>query len=183
MRILITWFFGYCDEFDVWEYGGSFSLLKHEFGGSLWDSGVTISASFYVLVLSFFFRFRYFFFLCFNHSMSLLPLRKISSLVPMLQFFLLLVDQVIGCVTYFLNFWIQISDARKSKIFLFFLSELGCGFWKQKNKNSFPFDGKMQTGDFLNDFGTLISTAKDRAEFCAGFRCSSMDFLVGTLTR
>uniref|UniRef100_U9UGD9 Uncharacterized protein n=1 Tax=Rhizophagus irregularis (strain DAOM 181602 / DAOM 197198 / MUCL 43194) TaxID=747089 RepID=U9UGD9_RHIID len=79
MRILITWFFGYCDEFDVWEYGGSFSLLKHEFGGSLWDSGV---------------------------------------------------DQVIGCVTYFLNFWIQISDARKSKIFLFFLSELGCGFWQ-----------------------------------------------------
>ncbi|CAB4474033.1 unnamed protein product [Rhizophagus irregularis] len=26
----------------------------------------------------------------------------------------------------------------------------------------------MQTGDFLNDFGTLISTAKDRAEFWWG---------------
>ncbi|CAB4379843.1 unnamed protein product [Rhizophagus irregularis] len=78
----------------------------------------------------------------------------------MLQFFLLLVDQVIGCVTFFLNFWIQISET--------------------ENKNSFPFDGKMQTGDVLNDFGALISTAKDRAEFCAGFRCPSMDFLVVT---
>ncbi|CAB5376940.1 unnamed protein product [Rhizophagus irregularis] len=143
MQILITWFFGYFDEFDVWEYGGSFSLLKHEFGGSLWDSGGTKPKK-----------------------------RKISSLVPMLQFFLLLVDQVIGCVTFFLNFWIQISDARKSKIFLFFL--------ETENKNSFPFDGKMQTGDVLNDFGALISTAKDRAEFCAGFRCPSMDFLVVT---
>ncbi|UZO03209.1 uncharacterized protein OCT59_023618 [Rhizophagus irregularis] len=48
----------------------------------------------------------------------------------MLQFFLLLVDQVIGCVTYFLNFWIQISDARKSKIFLFFLvRNFGTRMW------------------------------------------------------
>ena len=29
-------------------------------------------------------------------------------------------------------------------------------FEETENKNAFPFDGEMQTGIFLNDFGALI---------------------------
>ncbi|CAB4404722.1 unnamed protein product [Rhizophagus irregularis] len=116
MRILITWLFGYFDEFDVWEYGGSFSLLKHEFGSSLWDS-VTVH---FFLLPSFDISFFY---------VSIIQSRPSHWICDL-----------------FFELWIQISDARKSKIFLFFLV-----------RNS------------------LISTAKDRAKFWWGLTFMDFD--------